>query len=255
MSDVNVSFGYSPLSDFMSSGFTLPKAINVIPVFRIKDRENAYGILTLNKNLVVQSFGIGMSKNKTLVTYISDCLRFNSLGLISVSDEYIKENSYVAYSKSYDVYKGVNVINPNYQPIVFVEFKGDSIEQLNKLIHTFRVMFSTKLAGVITSESDVVALTYMDCTSMFYLFRFTEGKVSQENTGVVHRFSIEDDGFPALDFITETYKCDKTKGEIPFSDNVDVLANSCPEIEFYKKIDHSLGVAFVAYSIAELPFM
>lgn len=255
MSDVNVSFGYSPLVDFMSSGYTRPKEINVIPVYRVLDGGDVYGVLALNKNLSVTSLGIGFHKGKTMVTYIADSLRSSSLGIINLTDEYIKNNSYVAHSTSYDVYSGKADINTKYQPIVFVEINVNTIDDLHDVIADFRDAFSAKIAGVNESETDKVALVYMDCTSMFYLLRYTTWKIVDPKTHQTHIFSVEDDGFPALDFITTTYKCDPSKGEIPVSDKPDRSANRSPEIDFYSKIDLNLGIAFTAYSVAGLAFM
>lgn len=254
MSDVNVSFGYSPLIDFLSSGYSLPKEINVIPVYRINGGGDVYGVLSLNSLLYVKSFGRGFNRGKTLQSYVADSLRYNSLGVINLSEEYVRNNSFVAYSTSYDVYDGKNAINTNHQPIVFVEIHIDSIEEMQLMIRQFKVKFANKLAGVFQSESDTVAIFYMNCTEMFYLMRFTTGKFTDE-TDVTHIIDIESDGFPARAFISEVYEADYSKGEIPITDKFDQHANCCPEINFYTKIDQNLGIAFVAYSIAELPFM
>lgn len=255
MSDVNISFDCSPLVDFMSSGFSYPKEINVFPVCRIRETGDIYSIIGLNKNLCVTSLGMGFNKGKTLVTYVADSLRYNSLGVINISDDQIRENSKVAYSTSYDVYNGRTDLNNSYQPIIFTEIQLNTLEDLHDIIRKFRDTFTTKLSGVNEYNSNIVALVYMDCTSMFYLFRYTTWKIVDDRTHETHIFSVEDDGFPALEFITETYKCDTTKGEIPLTDKPDKDANRSPEIEFYDKIDQNLGIAFTAYSNAELSFM
>lgn len=255
MSDVNVSFGYSPLVDFMSSGYTRPKEINVIPVYKILDSGDVYGVLALDKSLSVTSLGSGLHKGKTLVTFIADSLRKNSLGVINLNDEYIKDNSYVAHSTCYDVYSGRTDINRNYQLIIFVEISVKTIDDLHNVILDFRETFTSKISRNLDYENDKVALVYMDCTSMFYLLRYTSWKIVDTKTHQTYIFSVEDDGFPALDFITSTYKCDPSKGEIPMTDKPDRNANRSPEIDFYSRIDFNLGIAFTAYSVAGLAFM
>lgn len=256
MSEDNESFGYSPLSDFMRSGFTSPNWVNVIPVYKIANGGDVYGVLGLNKNLAVTSLGMSYNRNKTLVTCVADALRFNSLGAINITDRHIIDHSFVAYSTSYDVRSGQTDLNGKYQPIVFVEITIDSIQELHDTIHRFRENFKSQMNHLINdSGSSIVALTYMDCTSMYYLFRFTTWKIIDSVTKKTHEFSIENDGLPALSFISETYKCDHSKGEIPVTDKTDPLANRCPEIEFYTKIDQNLGIAFTVYSEHDLPFM
>lgn len=254
MSDDNVSFGYSPLGDFTTSGYTIPKEINIIPVYKIKNGGDVYGVLSLNSNLCVKSLGMRFSRGKTIQSYIVDSLRYNSLGAINISEEYAKNNSFVAYSTSYDVYNGKTDINSQYQIIIFVEIEINEIEEMQTMIHQFKTNFKSKLAGVIDSESESIALFYMNCTEMYYLMRFTSGRFTDE-AGIEYFIDIESDGFPARSFITELYEPDYSKGEIPITDKYDHRANTCPEIDFYTKIDQNLGVAFVAYSRSELPFM
>jgi hypothetical protein len=253
MSDVEVEFKYESLANFKSSGFILNKEVQVIPVFHIKNNGDIFAVLIMNSTLCVKSFGSGYSRNKTIESFVSDSIRYNSLNALPINEDYVNKNSHIAFSTCYDVNLGKTILNVNHSPIIFVDIFVDNIEILNNVIKTFRDSFSKVKSCIITSDSDATALIYLSAEELFYLSRFTTYKISTP-TGVVE-VDIEEQGFPARSDLSEIYETDKSKGEIPITDKYEPLANCSPEIEFYTKRDIIMGMAICNYSNAELPFM
>lgn len=254
MSDVNVSYNYESLETFKSSKYNLPKAIQIVPVFRLADGSETYGLFTLNNLQCISDFGSSFNGNKSLDTHIADCIKYNSLNTIMVSDEYISTNTDVAYSTSYDVSKGEVTLSYNPLPIFFVNFMIKSVEDLNNILYKFKIKFASKLKGVIASTSDTTNLIYASPVEIFYICRNTTYSITDKNEDVV-KFNIEESGFPARDDISLIYKSNSELGEIPCSDKYNEFANCCPEVEFYNNRAVSLGDSFVRFFERNLPIL
>lgn len=253
MSDIDVEFKYESLDDFKSSGYILPKEVQVIPVFHIKDNGDIFAVLTMNSTLCVRSFGLGYSRNKSINSFVCDSIRQNSLNSLPINEEYVSKNSNIAFSTCYDVSLGKTILNTHYSPIIFVDVFVDNINVLNEVIKSFKSSFAKVKSGVLVVDSDVTAMIYLSVEELFYLSRFTSYKMT--SNGDVIEVDIEEQGFPARGDISEIYEADKSKGDVPITDKYDPLANCSPEVEFYTKRDIVMGMSILAYSNAELPFM
>lgn len=253
MSDIDVEFKYESLDDFKSSGYILPKEVQVIPVFHVRSNGDIFAVLVMNSTLCVKSLGMGYSRTKTVESFVSNSIRYNSLNSLPINDEYVRNHSHITFSTCYDVESAKTILNSNYSPIIFVDINVDNIEVLNNVIRTFRSTFSKVKSGVLTTDSDVTAMIYLSVEELFYLSRFTSYKITT-STEVID-VDIENQGFPARNDISEIYEANKSQGEIPMTDKYEALANCSPEIDFYVKRDTVLGMAVCAYLKAELPFM
>lgn len=253
MSDIDVEFKYESLDTFKSNGYSLPKEIQIIPVFHIKDSGDIFAVLVMNSTLCVKSFGTKYSKSKTIESFISDSIRYNSLNSIPINEEYVKLNSNIAYSTYRDVSLDRVVLNVNYSPIIFVDIIVENITILNNTIKIFKDNFSKLKSGILTSDADVVAMIYFSVEELFYLSRFTTYKMIF--SGDVIDVDIEEQGFPARSDISDIYFANKSKGEIPVIDKYDPQANCSPEIEFYSKRDIIMSISICKFLDEGLPFM
>lgn len=257
MSEKALKYNYITLDDFIRSRYTQPRSFHIIPVFRTLDKNDVYGMLTYNENLTVTSFGGVMPDRKTILTYITDNIYRHSLGVINFSEYDVLRNSMVAFTTEYSTYRGEYDIVNEHAVIIFVEMDVESVSVLNSMLELFKSRFCTVNSAdkIKPTNTNRTAMFYMDASSMFYLFRFTTWKTINHRTGETVRMSVQDDGFPAYDDITKIYKAKYSSGEVPITDFPNEQANTCPEIEFYTKIDNSLGNSYVRYIIGNLPIM
>jgi hypothetical protein len=254
MSDIDVAYFYESLENFKSSNFELPKTIQVIPYFQIKKNGDVFALLTLNNLQTLCDFGTSYSRNKTLESYLVSSLKYNSLDCINLTEEYILNNSHVAYATSYDVATGKNDLNYNPSPTVFVKINIETYEDVYKLLKSFKDSFRKKLQGILRSTSETTNIVYMDATEFYYMSRFTTYTIEDSNSNVIE-VEIEEQGFPARDEITEFYTCDVENGDIPVSDKYNDFANTCPEVDFYYSRSINLGKSIVTYFNNNVPIL
>lgn len=255
MSEIDVKFNYVPLVNFKSDWKKPPKEISIIPVYHIMDSQDIYGMLRLNKTQVVTSFGEKFKgSSNDLESHVANSISLNSLGVINLTHSYILNNSFVAYSTVPNVQTEGLSLNPKINPIIFVNITVPTINDLNNTLVRFKSQFQNKMKGYSNFESDSTALIYLDVTELYYLMRFTTYKIVDESNNV-HIVDIQSNGFPARSDITNIYRPNYIRGEIPVTENYDYLANSCPVVDFYRKIDISLSQDILRYEDANLPFM
>lgn len=254
MSDIDVAYFYESLETFKSSNFELPKTIQVIPYFKIAEDGDIFALLTLNNLQCVCDFSTSYSRDKTIESYVASSLKYNSLDCINLPEEYILANSHVAYVTSYDVGLGKTVLSYSPFPTVFVKVNLDTYDMLYQFLRAFKISFKKKLQGVIKSSSEVTNIVYMDASELYYMCRFTTFTIEDSNSNVVE-VSIEDQGFPARDEITEFYTCDRETGDIPVSDKYNEFANTCPEVDFYYSRSVNLGKSMISYFDNNVPIL
>jgi hypothetical protein len=253
MSELDIKFNYDRLDVFISKEYNVPKNVQVIPVFHIKDSGDVFAVLVMNSTLCLKSLSVDFLKNKTLNSFISDSIRFNSYGTIYSNEDYILENSHVAYSTCRDVITDTIIINPRITPTFFTDYYVDEIENLNNIIKRFRNEFINLKKGSSKSDLDTIVLTYLSPDDLFYMCRFTTYKIMSE--GVPLHVNIEEQGFPVRSDISVIYEVNRSKGEIPINNKYDYLANCPPELEFYTKRSGSLGNSICSFFENDLPIM
>lgn len=248
MSGKSLSFNYITIEEFIRSGFTeVPEYFHIVPVFHVLDTKDIYAMLCLNETLTVTDFGGKLSRRKTIVSFICDNIARHSLDTIVLSESRVLEKSMVAFATTEDVSTGFVNIDPNYSVIIFVDIDIDNQKLLNDIVKQYKSKMKTLMSVRSKPDTEIVAMTFMDCTSMYYLLRFTTWRTIDQSTGEELTLSVKDNGFPALDVITRIYRADYSNGEVPYTENPNIYTNTCPEISFYNKVNQNLANAFVAY--------
>lgn len=258
MSELDKEFVYKPLSEFISENNQLRDLVCVIPYTRIisksTGKESIFTLLLMNKNGVVCDFGFFL-KEKNIAHYVKTKLSNGSFGLLNYDEDYIIENSYIAYSLVYSVELGIKVIDKTCNPIIFTEVKYSSLRELVLLGRQYREEFKSSLKGHYKSaDSSNPNLIWMSPMNLYYLSRGTTYTVLDDN-GEEIRIDINESGIPAEPSVTYTYKVNAEKGEIPCDNNYSELANCPPEVKFYRDISFSLALPLQRYFENELPIL
>lgn len=255
MSDIDVAFFYDTLENFKSSGYKIVKSPQIIPYFYVKNTNNIFAMLTLNRSGHVGDFSIEYSRTKSLESNIADSIRFNSLGTIGVDEDFVLRNSFIGFATAYNVIEGKNTLSSTEIPSIFVRFEVESVTDIQNILLKFKAMFAQKLKGVIRNTSDVTNIVYMSVEDLFYISRFTTYKIVDDVSKRVVTVDMEEQGFPALDEVTEIYYADRELGDIPCTDKFNELENCCPEVEFYNNRSLLLGKSLISLFSNDLPIM
>lgn len=255
MSDINVAFFYDMLEEFMSSEHRIVKSPQIIPYFYVKETGDVFPMLTLNRSGHLGDFSCEYTLTKSIESNIADSIKYNSLGSINIDEGHVKNFTFIGYSTSYNVSEGKDTVSSTEIPAIFVKLPVEKESDIHKIILDFKSKFAQKLKGNFYSSSDVTNLVYMSVENLFYICRFTTCKIVNEKTGDIVTIDIEEQGFPALDEITELYYADKEKGEIPCSDKFNELENCCPEVDFYTNRSLLLAKSLLPLFNNDLPVM
>lgn len=254
MSDSNVFYLYESLGNVKPSIFNSLVNIQIIPCIKDKETEQIYVLLGMTQQGFVIELGDKISKSNTIPNFISHKLKSNTLGLINLSTEYIQANTYVAYATSLDIETGERVLRKIELPIFFVNIEINNIDDLNDLLINFREKYKSYIKKVILSDRiNVTNLIYMDSTDLYHFMKGGVCKV-QDGENVVE-INFEEEGFPALEAISEIYKSDEEAGDIPITIYYNENANCSPEVFFYKNKDSALQKSLLKYFNVELPII
>lgn len=255
MSDVDVVLFYDTLEKFVSSGNKIVKSPQIIPYFYIKDSGDVFAMLTLNRLGTVCDFSIEYTPTKSIQANVADSIKINSLGTIALDDDFILHNSFIAYTRVYNVMEGKNTLSDKEIPVIFVRIEVKTQMEIHKILLSFKAMFAQKLKGIINISTEVTNLIYMSVEELFYICRFTTYKIVDDITSTVVTVDMEEQGFPALEEITEIYYADRELGDIPCSERFNELENCCPEVEFYSNRSLLLAKSLLPFFDGNFPIM
>lgn len=257
MSGLAKTFVYSTLRDFLDTGLRLPKMVQVIPYAYIRESREVLPILTISNLGFLTDFGGTYSSLSSLVSYIENSIKENSLGTLEVTNEYILKNASIAYTKVYDVSKAVHEIYSPISPVVFVRYEFERSEDLEQLIRDFRLLFSKRSEGIYQKQtlSSTYNLTFLNPEDLFYTLRQTTATIQDPKSGLFYKLNVEEKGFPADPRITNIYQVDPTSGDIPFGHEINQYANCCPEVKFYSEVSSILKLSILSFFSVELPIL
>lgn len=240
-SESNVSYLYESLGNIIPRIFKSLSNIQIIPCIKNRETDEIFALLGMTSIGIVTDLGNKMKKNNSLSNFISQTLKINTLGLINLSQEYIENNTNVAYATCVNVETGEVILHKNELPIFFVNIDIDNIEQLNDLIMNFREKYKHYIKKtIITNRINITNLIYMDSVDLFLFMRGGICKVEGDSEDYVIEINIEEEGFPAIEVISEIYKAREEIGEIPITNYYNENANCCPEVFFYMGKDDSI---------------
>ena len=255
MSELTKTFVYTRLSDFLSSGFQLPRTVQIIPYAYIRSTDEVVAILTMNNLGVLTDFGTNYSSRTDLVSYIERDLDENSFGLLKRDREYIMEHGSIAYTKMFDVSTGVEALYNVISPVVFVRMEFERSEDLEEILNEFSVLFAKKIEGLFNSTSSTYNIVFISISDLFYTCRGTVATRRDETTGHKYEFDVSLNGFPADARITKIYKAVASSGDIPFDYQVNQYANCCPEVNFYSDVSSTMKFSLMNFFLEDLPIL
>ena len=255
MTELNKTIVHAPLREFLTTGFQLPRTVQIIPYAYIRTTDETLAILTMNNLKVLTDFGSSFGEDMNLLDYIEKNLDLNSFGLLKQSKEYILEHGSIAYAKFLDVATGSELIYKPISPIVFLRFEFECSEDLEEIISNFSILFTKKVEGIIRTSSLTYNLVFLSINDLFYTCRGTSVKKYDERTGQIYEFDVSENGFPADDRITRIYKTNAASGEIPFDFQINRYANCCPEVIFYSDVSSTMTFSLMTFFSVSLPIM
>jgi hypothetical protein len=256
MSTEKQSYHESILS-FLKKGHKLKKYTQIIPKYFIEENGETVYLLRINQNNTIFDFSEKYESDKgTILSYIRDSVLFNTLNVIKLTKEEIK-NGTILYSTEYDESSGKYIISDDVKPIIFINIVIPSFSYLKRKVIKFKEAFKLNLNGITDSTSDTTNIIWVTIEELFYLSRFTIAKfinVNEDGEEEEVTIDVRESGFPAWPEITKLYKLSLENGDIPYTSNFNPLANCCPEVKFYEERSIDLFESLIFYFNEDIVF-
>lgn len=258
MSELDKVFVYESLSEFIAKNILLRDLVCVVPYTKVTSKstgkESFFSVLLLNKNSVVCDFGFFL-KDSNIVNYVKTKLSNGSFGIFNFEDDYILQNSHIAYSLVYSVELGIKVIDKSCNPIIFTYFHSRTMRDLVLLGKHYKEQFKQSLKGHYKSfNNSNPNLVWISPKTLYYLSRGTTYTVYDDNDEEIV-IDINECGIPAEESVSYAYKVKHELGEIPCEANYSEIANCPPEVNFYREISFSLALPLQRYFENNLPIL
>jgi hypothetical protein len=234
------NYYYEKLINFLQKReYPLDDTVYLIPYVYI-DEENVFPLLFINNNDNIVDFNqnVDYKKGEDIFIYISKCLSKNSLGSLDLTNEFIAENSFIAYKVRKDNNNDTYILDELCNPIIFIHIFMKSEEQIGQTVSLFKENYR-----IIKNNGNELKLSNLIWVHIYILYCLSVGKNAYlyDEDGEEIEYDVNN-GFPVSPLLTDIYKLNYK--------NFDMPLKNCPkELEVINKIDSFLSESLSEYFI------
>lgn len=194
----------------------------------------------------IRPFRASSKKDEEVSKTVANALRESTFGLINIKES--KRNSVMKVHLYADVdEEGAPTISGEKIPIVTVNLKLRTKEELNHLVESYVSLLKTKILMEPTSRGLMTNLVYMTNSDLYYLARGTTYTVTDEDEE--YEYQVSNGIFFEKD-IVDLYTPNRAAGEIPLTILPTPEANSPFQSILFSKISSEFAV--MVYDIMSL---
>lgn len=231
------NYHYEKLLNFIQrQDYQIDDTVYLIPYVYV-DENNVFPLLFVNNNDNIVDFNTNVSyKGEDIFIYISKCLSKNSLGSLDLTNQYIAENSFIAYKVRKDNNNDTYILDELCNPIIFISIYMKSEEEIGQLVSLYKENYRIN-----KNNGNELGLSNLIWVHTYILYCLTIGKNAYlyDEDGEEIEFKY-DDGFPVSPLLTDIYKLNYK--------NFDMPLKNCPkELEVISKIDDFLRESLSEY--------